>query len=89
MALEQRQSAKLCGMVQGMELQNSQRAPPIFGWAAVVDCFNIIYFSLYFCVYWQVDSSAVLCDPVYYLGYTCEENLLYLTFLYTQDTLEW
>jgi len=35
-ALLQRASAKLCGMVQGMELTElSQRASPIFGWAAI------------------------------------------------------
>jgi len=35
-AFEQRPSAKLCGMLQGMESRNfSQRSPPIFGWAAI------------------------------------------------------
>jgi len=35
-ALEQRPSAKLCGVVQGMESRIFlQRAPSIFGWAAI------------------------------------------------------
>jgi len=33
MALKHRASAKLCSMVQGTEL--SQRAPPVFCWAAI------------------------------------------------------
>ena len=47
MALQQRASAKLCGMVQGMELPFSQRVPPIFGRAAIT--FGISPHSSYCC----------------------------------------
>ena len=34
-ALQQRASAKLCGMVQGIELRNFRRGRHLFGWAAI------------------------------------------------------
>ena len=61
MALQQRASAKLCVVVQGMELLNfrMQMAPPIFGWAAIMlgvgpHCSQCCYTTLWKSKHWKM-----------------------------------